>query len=564
MADAPERLFRAHAEQVVAATRVGLAGVTLFSIWLDPADPPHFAELTYSLHAGYVLYSLLLALFVWRRGIGGGWPLVTHAVDIVVFSVFQFLTLGPSSPLFVYFIFVLFSGTIRWGWRGALLTAPILLLAFVVMGVWMSRTLPPEIFELNRFLIRTGYLLMVAALLVYLGLHEARLRDEIEQLARWPVPAADDPQAATRQLLAHAASMLEAVSVVALWSSEDDPHTVMAFWSASEFTETRHPPAELDSALPGELAEASFLVSDAGAETALVKGDRGMFVRPVPKFHPQIAERLSDPPIVSAPYRTERLSGRLFFSGTHGTGADVVTLVEIVAREFGASLDQIAMHARQRQLAIGEERVRVARDLHDGVLQALTGVRLELQGMATTLEEERAPRTRDRLLALERALAIEQRELRRFIEGLRPFIRRAPGTALGTRLEELRERVLQQWKIPLTIRTDDPLPALAPEIEDALPQMVHEAVANALQHGHPSRIAVDVRVEADHLRVAVTDDGHGFRFQGRYDHRTLMERNLGPTSLCERVASLGGEVTIDSGVSGARVEMFLPLAPRKA
>ena len=60
----------------------------------------------------------------------------------------------------------------------------------------------------------------------------------------------------------------------------------------------------------------------------------------------------------------------------------------------------------------------MARDLHDGVLQSLTGIRLEMRAVAAALDE--TPSTRDRLFAIERALAIEQRELRFFIGGLGP------------------------------------------------------------------------------------------------------------------------------------------------
>jgi signal transduction histidine kinase len=92
--------------------------------------------------------------------------------------------------------------------------------------------------------------------------------------------------------------------------------------------------------------------------------------------------------------------------------------------------------------------------------------------------------------------------------------------------------------------------------------MVHEAVVNALKHGDPSRIRVDLDAEGSVLRIRVADDGHGFSFRGRYDHAALAEARLGPASLRDRAASLGGTLTIDSEGSGSCVEITLPLTPK--
>src|SRR5262249_3134668 len=154
--------------------------------------------------------------------------------------------------------------------------------------------------------------------------------------------------------------------------------------------------------------------------------------------------------------------------------ADMVPMVEIVARHVGASLDQIHLHEQTRQLAIAEDRIRLARDLHDGVLQSITGIRLELQGIATDERAQPAAATRDRLLALERALAREQRELRSFIEGLRPVGADATQPrSLASRLRELRDRIGLQWNAPVTIRVAPDL-ALPPELDRAVPLMVQE------------------------------------------------------------------------------------------
>ena len=234
-----------------------------------------------------------------------------------------------------------------------------------------------------------------------------------------------------------------------------------------------------------------------------------------------------------------------------------------MAREIGASLDQLHVTRQLQEIAASQERIRVARDLHDGVLQSLTGIRLELRSMAVSLEGEST--SRDRLFAIERALAIEQRELRFFIGDLSPApvgdgeAARAEPT-LSSRLELLRERIAAEWKVPVTIRVAHDLASLPPRIREAIAPMVHEAIVNALKHGQPSRVIVAVQPEPGGLRIIVSDDGHGFPFRGRYDHAELTRTNSAPISLLERITSLGGEMSIESTDTGSRVEMRLTLS----
>jgi signal transduction histidine kinase len=276
--------------------------------------------------------------------------------------------------------------------------------------------------------------------------------------------------------------------------------------------------------------------------------------------HRSLAALLRSSPQVSAPFKTERLTGRVFFGDLESTTIEILPLVEVVAREIGASIDQGEMHHRTRQLAIGEERIRVARDLHDGVLQSLTGIRLELQSLADQLRSDSLIEARHRLEMMERALAKEQRELRFFIEGLQPMRSVArPGGTLAARLDELAKQIAAQWKTPVTLRLTGFADPVHAEIENALPRMVHEAVVNALKHGQPSRVSVTLHSDADGVRVVIADDGHGFPFAGHFDSAALAQQNLGPASLRDRVASLGGDVSVDSSASGSKVEIRLPV-----
>src|SRR5947208_2602605 len=91
---------RAHTERTIGLARVVLASASLFAVWMDPTEPAQHVGTTYALYVAYVIYSLGLSAFMWNRSSAGRVPVATHLVDIVLFSIFQYLTLGPSSPYY--------------------------------------------------------------------------------------------------------------------------------------------------------------------------------------------------------------------------------------------------------------------------------------------------------------------------------------------------------------------------------------------------------------------------------------------------------------------------------
>lgn len=553
---------RSQAERTIAVARVALAVSSLFAIWLDPAEPTRYAQVTYALHAIYVGYALTLLAAMWRYTGGRRLPLLTHAADVVVFSVFQYLTLGPSSPFFVYFIFSLFCAAIRWGWRGTLATAGVVLVAYVVMSASMSRTLGPSEFELNRTVVRTVYLVVTTSLLAYLGLYEERLRREMHRLARWPAATGTDVDHALERAIEHAAGILGAGVAAAVWDAGEEPAVHVTSWSREGSSVTRHRPDELYPLLPVHLEAATLICEGPVAHDSIAlvgDGKGGLRQMGALALRPQVLQRLPGRGLASAVFKTERVAGRVFFADVGAPTAETVPLTEVVAREIGATLDQVHVTQQITDIAAGEERIRVARDLHDGVLQSLTGIRLEIRAVGTAADES-APDLRDRLFALERALAIEQRELRLFIGGLKPAPD-APGgdTTLSSRLHALRERIALEWQAPVTIHVAQEPPAVADQVARAVPLMVHEAVVNALKHAQPSRVVVTVDVSGDDLRIIVCDDGHGFSFRGRHDHAALTASQVGPRSLLARVSSLGGRMTIESTDAGSRVEVLLSM-----
>lgn len=340
--------------------------------------------------------------------------------------------------------------------------------------------------------------------------------DTLQKVSRWPLVIGSDTTASIQSVLRHSAEAVGAVSVTGVWESEDEPWVYVAVSGPESQSFTRYAPTEARP--PVDAAE----------------------------------------PAASASFTTEHLTGRVFFGGLSSPRPNLLPAVDVIAREIGNSLDHLYVAGRMRELALRDDRLRLSRDLHDGVLQSLTGIRLELQDVAEDCTDD--PETYKRLLAAERALALEQRELRRFIDGLKPTgAVPEPAGDLASTLGDSAARLAIEWKTPITVRVMPADLRVAPHVEDSVRLMVHEAVVNALKHGHPSRVAVSIEVLDSRLAVTVTDDGRGFAFRGRLDHDALLRSDAAPASLRDRVSALAGHMAIDSSPHGARVEISVPL-----
>jgi signal transduction histidine kinase len=383
----------------------------------------------------------------------------------------------------------------------------------------------------------------------------------LQKVSGWPVFVDVTIAGAAAKLLAHAAAVVQCTQVVAIWEAEDEPWVYVASSDIAQGQIVKIPPTEISDPVPPELRHASFVSNDPVGLSmqAVVSGVPELTTWRGPLAAAQIYARLRGRGLAAAPFEGEHLQGRMFCAGFTAAGAELVPLVDVVAHEVGSSLERLHLHDQLQQVAIREERIRVARDLHDGVLQSLTGIRLRLQALADTADAPAA--TRDNLLAVERAIAIEQRELRLFIEDLKPLSRQAGAAgSVGNLLQDIRDRLELEWSTPILVRTVPPDLRVPAAVEQTLRLLVREAIVNALKHAQPSRVSVDIeRVDPATLRVAVVNDGRGFPFHGRRTHDELQAINAGPVSLRERLMSVGGSLTIESRATGSRVEMSLPV-----
>jgi signal transduction histidine kinase len=556
---------RIRAERLIATSRVVLAAFSLLAVWLDPYTPTGHGQTLYLLLLGYVGFSLAVAAVVWlAHGPLGRLGLGSHVLDVSLFCVLTYLTEGPTSPFFTYFMFSIVGATLRWHLPGALWTAAVALIAFNGIGVYGSEVMNDPSFEENRFIIRSVYLAVMAGLLGYLGAYEERRRREMSALAGWPWSTAREQMVPHPEILHSAARILGAPRVLLAWEEPDEPWLHLATWNSGEYQTWREAPETFQPVVAEPLTGLTFLSKDVRASSPVVLRSgpherRGWRGAPV---HPALQERFGMSAVLCLPLHGECLDGNLFaLDKRHMTGDDLL-LGEIVAHQVVFSMDQSLLSRRLRQAAAAEERIRLSRDLHDGVLQSLTGAALQLQTVQRLWETE-PDGARERVGAIQRLIADEQRALRGFIRDsqLAPSGLTAGTEGLHAGLRELVHRLESLWGLRVTLELD----RLDDQSSDALAYdlclIVQEALVNAARHAAASAVQVNVASADGQIHVVVTDNGRGFPFLGDYDHAALISLGLGPVMLKQRINSLGGTLAIRSTPAGARLDILVPRGP---
>jgi len=552
---------RVRIERLIATSRVVLAAFSLLAVWIGPSTRAGYAG-TNLLLAAYLGYALALAVAAWfGHAASFRLGLLTHAIDLALFSLFVYLTQGAASPFFTYFIFAIVAATLRWQSRGALWTAAVAVVAFSMVGLYAAKVIGNPNFELDRFFTQSAYLVVLASLLAALSAYETRRRGEMASLAAWPPAVGDEPGALLRELLGSTGRILNAPRTLLAWEEKGQPWLQFGAWSDDAFTFWRELPERYDPLVAEPLEGVSFLSPDVSQPQAAVlrAANGGLQSWRGAPVHDELRARFRMKALLCVCVGGEWVKGRLFSLDQRLLTADDLVLGEIVAGHLAASLDHIVVSRRLRQAAAAEARARLSRDLHDGVLQSLTGAALKLEAVQRQWETHQHA-ARERLSEIQRLIAHEQRGLRFLIRDpkLTSVDPSTGETSLGERLSELVRRFESVWGLQVELLVDGLDTGTADGLAYEICHIVQEAMVNAARHASASHVNVAVSRQEDRVGITVADDGHGFAFQGHYDHSTLTSLQLGPVMLKQRVESLGGTLEIESTNHGAQLEIALP------
>ena len=270
-----------------------------------------------------------------------------------------------------------------------------------------------------------------------------------------------------------------------------------------------------------------------------------------PANHPPMRSLLAVPIPCKGPFL-----GNLYLTEKEETGVftkDDEETLNRFALQAALAIDNAHLHEQVGDLAVAQERVRIAHEMHDGLAQVLGYVNTKVQAAEMYMKKEKHEEAAGQLRELATAARQAYSDVRESIAGLRSL----PGPERS--LQDVLEEYLRRWEemsgVSTTLRID-PSVQLKPSQELQLVRVVQESLTNVRKHARAAHARVDLRREADEIVTVISDDGVGFNANARARGEFPQ---FGLSTMRERAESIGGSLTIESAQgTGTTVTLVLP------
>ncbi len=568
-------------ERWLATARVFLAVSTLVAIRMDPTELGN-SWAAYGLFVFYLANaSLILMLLKRRQQSTAGFRLLVHAGDVVWPALISIFAEGPRAPFYLFFFFVLAAAAYRWGLWETLATAAaeVTLLwieRFVLIHHWLNPVGPPGLlglrvnwpeFEPERLFMLSIYLLVMGLLLGYLAEQQKHLRAEkavlTGTLSRVRVEAG---LTGTIEQIFHEAMSMYGASRVVVASQES--HSQRVFVGELEKASGRVPsefhwldsgPRDAKTYLddfPGEVCYAA-IDGEKWKTLALDEGGHPVAVENLAPISQLRQVQAFDSVVTVAFLFGSEWRGRVFLFNPSWRGEkheELRFLLDMV-HQVGPAVYNVYLLHRLRRRAGAAERARFARELHDGAVQSLIAVEMQVDVLRRQADAGKPIGSElGRIQGLLREEVLKLRELMQQMKAIDVDSQRLLGV-----LNDTVERFQRETGISARFVTD---------LEDLdMPQRVCREILHIVQEGlvnvrkHSGARHALVRLGANHEKWSLTleDDGKGFSFGGRYNQDQLEEAGKGPMIIKERVRLMAGQLTVESNPGqGTRLEISVP------
>ena len=568
----------------LATARVILAVSALVAIRMDPTELGH-SWAAYGLFVFYMANGILILMLLKQRQQSTvAFRLMVHSADIAWPALISIFSEGPRTPFFLFFVFVLAAAAYRWGlWETLGTAAAEVALLWVESFILLHLRLGPggslpwgalkglrvnvQEFEPQRLFMLSVYLLVMGLLLGYLAEQQKHLRAEkavvTGTLSRVRVEAG---LTRTIEQIFHEAMSMYGASRVVVASQES--HSQRVFVGElnranesvpSEFrwleSGSRDAKVYLDD-FPGDACYASI---DGDRWNTLALDDGGHQV-PVTNLAPlsQLRDVQSFDSLVTVAFLFgSEWRGRVFLFNPSWRGErqeELRFLLDLV-RQVGPAVYNVYLLHRLRRRAGAAERARFARELHDGAVQSLIAVEMQVDVLRRQSDAGKPIGAElGRIQGLLREEVLKLRELMQQMKAIDVDAQRLLGV-----LNDTVERFQRETGISARFVTDLEGLDMPQRVCREILRIVQEGLVNVRKHSGARHALVRLGSSQGKWSLTLEDDGKGFPFAGRYNQDQMEEAGRGPMIIKERVRLIAGELTVESNPGqGTRLEISVP------
>jgi len=530
----------------------------------------------------YFAYSLIIFIMLYLHGVADStYRLTALAVDFFFAGTVTLFSGGPESPYIVLVVFVVLTSAYRSGVHGTNLTTVACALLFCAeVGIferwprYIDLPHTPD-FRTERLLVRGTFVIVISLLLAYAALREQRLRAESALFARVLSRAQVEGKIETsvETLFSEIAPLyLPRKALIALRKGN-----VEEVFSCENFRR----PNDFQTAPVRTVLQFSNLEAAAfsfPAHTWYLKRSQRKLYRPAHLAFDSSGRRIR--PLDSADWKAylptlrvpsimvssfsfdDALDGRLILIGPQipQDNKEALRFLQNLVNSVSPFIRDIYGLRDVRVQAGDQVRFRLTRELHDGILQFMLGMEMQIEVLRrqrTNLAAELEPR----LANLQNLIHQEVVNLRGLIENTKPL--NFSPKELPDYLAELVARFRRDTAIAVRLETGEGQITLTPGVCHEIVRIVQEGLSNIRKHSRARNVVITwSEGRAGQYKLSIGDDGEGFGFRGRVTHRQLDESHRGPGVIKERVRLIGGELTIDSNPGhGSRLEITIPEDP---
>jgi signal transduction histidine kinase len=556
---------------------------------MDPGEV-RYAVWAYWLLGLYIVHGVVIMLLLRiRQESTAPFRLLVHGADVVWPALISIFGTGQANPFFLFFVFVLAAAAYRWGlWEtvGTAASAVLLLwaesltfhLGFVnwVNGVLLRYHLPLVIvdsteFEPKRLFMRSIYLVVMGLLLGYLAEQQKQLRAEKAVITRILGQARVELglTGTLQQIIVELLTMYGAKRALLASQEANSQHAFVGEVRApsgtpSVFHWLDSSPSDRETYLYECAAETCFAwrsgLDSAEPFTLVALDHEGAKVRNIsPTFLDRLAQQHEFHNLMTVSFVFGReWWGRIFLLDISLTGdiAEELHFLQELVRQVGPAVYNVYLLRRLRLRAGALERARFARELHDGAVQSLIAVEMQVDVLRrqSASNAVSVPEELGRIQGLLREEVLKLRELMQQMKSLDVDSRRLLGF-LGDTVERFQREtgISARFLSPMT-ELNMPQPVCR-----ELARIVQEALVNVRKHSQARQVLIRLAASQGMWNLVIEDDGRGFPFSGRLSHAELDALGKGPLVIKERLRLIEGELTIESNPGqGSRIEISIP------